>query len=195
MKKLSSILKENQAKIEEKTLWKNDWFQVVEKTDTDGASMTGLKANGGNVVVLPYVKENGKITKVGVMYEVNPLWGEGQHATTVTGGIEEGEDNLEAAKRELKEESGYDVPDSDKWEFICEVNVSKLIDGKQPCFAVDITGVEQGEATKDGTINESLSDFKLLDTKEAINTVKDAYVGMILLKLIVNEPKEDEEED
>ena len=183
MNKLSNILKENQDKV----LYSNNWFDIIERTHDNEASMTGVKTKYGNVVVLPYTRENGKINKVGVMYEINPLWGDGQHPTTVTGGIEDGEDNLEAAKRELKEEAGYDVPNSDKWEFICEINASKLIDLRQPCFAVDVTGLETGEATKDGTINEELSEFKMVDVREAIRIVNDAYLSNILLRLILKD--------
>jgi 8-oxo-dGTP pyrophosphatase MutT (NUDIX family) len=171
---LSKILKEATETIKEKVLWENKWFKIVEKTDKDGAQMSGIQPLLGNVVVVPYVKEGDKITKVGVMNEVNPLWGEGTHVTTVTGGVEEGEDNLEAAKRELKEESGYDVEDSDKWQFICEVKVSKIVDGVR---------LEIGEASKDGTINEELSSFELMDIEDAIYKCKDAYIPMMIYKL------------
>lgn len=180
---LSKILKEATETIKEKVLWENKWFKIVEKTDKDGAQMSGIQPLLGNVVVVPYVKEGDKITKVGVMNEVNPLWGEGTHVTTITGGVEEGEDNLEAAKRELKEEAGYDVEDSDKWQFICEVKVSKIVDGVQPCFVVDVTGLEIGEASKDGTINEELSSFELMDIEDAIYKCKDAYIPMMIYKL------------
>ena len=160
---------------------------VFARGGSKGLPGKNIKPLLGNVVVLPYVKEDGKITKVGVMKEVNPLWGEGTHVTTITGGIENGEDNLVAAKRELKEESGYDVEDTDKWQFICETSVSKLIDAKQPCFVVDVTGLDTGEAEKDGTINEELSSFELLDASEAIDSCKDAYIGMLLYKLEKNE--------
>lgn len=180
---LSKILKEATETIKEKVLWENKWFKIVEKTDKDGAQMSGIQPLLGNVVVVPYVKEGDKITKVGVMNEVNPLWGEGTHVTTITGGVEEGEDNLEAAKRELKEEAGYDVEDSDKWQFICETSVSKIVDGVQPCFVVDVTGLEIGEASKDGTINEELSSFELMDIEDAIYKCKDAYIPMMIYKL------------
>lgn len=180
---LSKLLKEATETMKEKVLWENKWFQVVQKEDTNGAMMSGLKPLLGNVVVVPYVKEGDKITKIGIMNEVNPMWGEGTHVTTITGGVEEGEDNLVAAKRELKEEAGYDVDDSDKWQFICETNVSKLIDASQPCFAVDVTGLEVGEATKDGTVNEELSSFELLDIDDAIYKCRDAYIAMVIYKL------------
>jgi 8-oxo-dGTP pyrophosphatase MutT (NUDIX family) len=167
----------------EETLWDNDWFSVIEKTDKDGASMTGLKPKGGNVVVLPYIIEDGEVIKIGVHHEVNPLWGDGTHSTAITGGIEDGESDLESAKRELEEESGYTVDEDDKWISLGSVKPSKLLDLDQPCFAVDVTGLEIGEAKKDGTINEELSNFEMMPIDEILSNTNDTYLPTLYLKL------------
>ncbi len=171
--------------MKEEILLKNDWFDVISKTDGNGANMMGLRPHGINVVVLPYtIDADGLIENIGVNFEVNPLWGDGQHMTAVTGGVEDKDpDILTAAIRELLEETGINANDIDRWIYLGLVKCSKLIAMDQPCFAVDVTGLPVGEILGDGTINEKLAKFELVPVKEALFKGHDMYIPTVFVRL------------
>lgn len=171
--------------METKILFENQWFQVIDKTDEFGANMSGIQPNGINALVLPYtVDESGFVIELGVVYEINPLWGEGKHLTAISGNIEEYDgDILTGAMRELLEESGIQADDTERWTFLGTLTSSKIVAQEQACFAVDVTGLEIGERTTDGTINEQLAEFKLIPVKKALFESKDAYIPTLFLRL------------
>lgn len=191
MKKLLQFIKENSEKNID-ILFSNKWFDVVNVT-VEGASMSGIWKNDRNAVVLPFTTGvfNGNagselkidILKVGIRYELNPLKDSNYTYTAITGNIEKNETDLEGAKRELLEESGYDVPDDDRWIYLGEITTSKLTNEKHPCFAVNITDIEQGVISGDGSINEQKSKFELIDPEKIFN-LEDAFLNTSLLKLL-----------
>lgn len=167
------------------TLYKGKWFNVIEKEDDNGASMVGIKCHTEGIVVLPYILNNmGEIEKFGINYECNPLRPEGYWNTCITGGIDEGEDGLQAAKRELLEESGYKQDDNEKWQYLGSLFISKLVDTEHPCFAVDITDLKQQQRKGDGTKNEEQSKFKLVAPYELM-TEEDGFILSMLMKFFV----------
>lgn len=188
MKKIIEYLNEKVDKqIEE--LFDAKWFKIVNVT-YDNATITGLWKEGRNAVVLPFTAtqpEEGKLTieKVGVRYELNPLRAENFTYTAITGDIEPGEEDLEGAKRELLEESGYTVSDDERWIFLGNITTSKQTNELHPCYAVNISEIEQGEIEGDGTVNEQKSKFELLDP-EKIFELEDTFLNTALLKLLNN---------
>jgi hypothetical protein len=75
---------------------------------------------------------------------------------------------------------------------------SKLVDHEQPCFAVDITGVSQGEILGDGTPEEAAQKFSLIPANDVVK-MKDVFIPALFLKLfkyvmgidLQSEPKKD----
>lgn len=191
MRKIQDFLNEQKEK-NITTLLKTEWFSIVEVA-FDGAIMSGIRKDDRNAVVLPYITNASEIegtddvkieiSKVGVRYELNPLKENNYTYTAITGNIEEDETDLDGAKRELLEESGYDVSDDKRWIYLGEITTSKLTNEKHPCFAVNINNIEQDEIIGDGSINEQKSKFELIDP-EKIFDLEDTFLNTTLLKLL-----------
>lgn len=171
--------------MDNKILFENKWFKIIDRTDENGANMVGIQPTGINVVVLPYtVDKDGFIQELGIVEEVNPLWGEGRHITAISGNVEEIDDDiLLGAMRELLEESGIQADDSERWIYLGTIHNSKVVSQEQPVFAVDVTGLEIGIKSGDGTINEQLSEFKLMPVKQALFECKDVFIPTIFIRL------------
>lgn len=164
---------------EEKVLTSTPRFDVIE---IDGK--VGVRSTVESVIILPFITDDqGLPLMLGVLKERNPFR-EGGYSVTLISGTSEDEDPdfLATAKRELKEESGFDVSDSSKWAFLGTVTASKMVDAEHPCFAVDVTGVERGEATTDGSEQEKLSEFIFIPANDVVKA-KDVFVPALFLKL------------
>jgi 8-oxo-dGTP pyrophosphatase MutT (NUDIX family) len=164
---------------QEKILSSTPRFDVVE---IDGK--VGIRSTVESVVILPFVTDDqGLPLMLGVLKEKNPFR-EGGYSVSLISGTSEDEDPdfLETAKRELKEESGFDVTDNSKWHFLGTVTASKMVDAEHPCFGVDITGLEKGIATTDGSEDEKLSEFIFIPANDVVKA-KDVFVPAIFLKL------------
>lgn len=164
---------------QEKILSSTPRFDVVE---IDGK--VGIRSTVESVVILPYVTDDqGLPLMLGVLKEKNPFR-EGGYSVSLISGTSEDEDPdfLETAKRELKEESGFDVTDNSKWHFLGTVTASKMVDAEHPCFGVDVTGLEKGIATTDGSEDEKLSQFIFIPANDVVKA-KDVFVPAIFLKL------------
>lgn len=165
--------------MEKKVLHKNEYFDVIEK---DG--MIGLEPSDLCVVIMPFERDGRGLPKtLGVLKEYNPLRA-GDYSITLVTGRAEGEDPdvLSTAIRELKEESGYDVQDPDKWFYLGLMTGSKMVMQELPCFAVDVTGLQKGEKEGDGTEAEEKNKFLLMPVKDALNTT-DSFVPTLFMKI------------
>lgn len=163
----------------EKTLYSTPRFDVVERE-----GMIGIKSTVEPVVILPFITdEQGLPLMLGVLKERN-LFRDGGYSISPISGTSEDEDPdyLFTAKRELKEESGYDIQDSSKWYFLGTATATKMVDCEHPCFAVDVTGAQKGEATTDGSENEKLSSFVFIPANDVIKS-KDVFIPALFLKL------------
>jgi 8-oxo-dGTP pyrophosphatase MutT (NUDIX family) len=169
----------DEKKDEKKVLHKTKWFDVIQK-----GSMIGTEVNSINVVVMPFERDlRGLPRTIGVLKEYNPMRENNYSITLVTGTSEEEDpDILTTAKRELKEESGYDVEDIDRWYFLGFLTATKFVKQEHPCFAVDITGIKPEEKTTDGSKSEQLSEFMVLPVKQALKT-DDCYVPALFMKM------------
>lgn len=165
--------------LKEKVLYSAPRFDVITKGDH-----YGLRPKDDSVIVLPYVTdENGLPVSVGVLNEKNNFR-EGGFSLTVVSGRCEDEDSgfLETAKRELEEETGFSVPDSDKWFFLGSVTASKMVDTEHPCFAVNVTGLKRGVPKTDGSENEKATEFLFIPSNDIVKT-KDVFIPALFLKL------------
>jgi 8-oxo-dGTP pyrophosphatase MutT (NUDIX family) len=164
---------------EEKVLHSTPRFEVV---DRDGN--IGIRSTVEPVIILPFISDDqGLPLMLGVLKERN-LFRDGGYSISAISGTSEEEDPdyLSTAKRELKEESGYDVEDSSKWFFLGTVTASKMVDCEHPCFAVDVTDMQKGEATTDGSEGEKLSQFVFIPANDVVKA-KDVFIPALFLKL------------
>ena len=163
----------------DKVLLNNDYFNVIERE-----GMVGVIPNRDSVIILPYLTDESNLPiSVGVLNEKNPFR-EGGFSITVVSGRSDEEDSsfLETAKRELKEETGFDVDDNSKWFFLGSVTSSKLVDTEHPCFAVNVTGIKKGVAKTDGSESEKESEFVFIPSNDIVKT-KDVFIPALFLKL------------
>jgi 8-oxo-dGTP pyrophosphatase MutT (NUDIX family) len=162
-----------------KVLFETPFFDFVNTGDKHG-----LLIKRNSVAVLPYtVDANGIVEKIGILHEWNTLR-EGNYANTlITGSIDDSdEDAYATAVRELFEEGGFDMrgESSDKWVFLGTFHDSKDSNREIPTFAVDVTGVEQGSPSTDGSSQESKSTLKMTDVNEAVLTNELLVLGSFL---------------
>jgi 8-oxo-dGTP pyrophosphatase MutT (NUDIX family) len=162
-----------------KIFFENESFKVEER---DG--MLGIIPLFTNVVILPFLSdEQGLPLSVGVLEEPNPFRDGGLSVCLITGTSEEEDpDLLSTAKRELLEESGFDVPDNSKWYYLGSVTSSKFVDHEQPCFAVDVTGIQKGEPQPDENEKEQNMEFKFISANDVVKA-KDIFIPGLFLKL------------
>jgi 8-oxo-dGTP pyrophosphatase MutT (NUDIX family) len=162
-----------------KNLYETEGINLV-----DREGRIGVVANFMNVVVMPFTSDqNGLPLSIGVIKEKNPFRDGGVSICLITGTTEvEDPDILGTAKRELKEESGFEVEDNSRWYYLGSVTSSKFVDHEQPCFAVDVTGIEKGKATTDGSTDEKEIEFKFIPANDVVKS-KDIFIPGLFLKL------------
>jgi 8-oxo-dGTP pyrophosphatase MutT (NUDIX family) len=162
-----------------KILFETKGLNLVERDGRVGVVPTFM-----NVVVMPFVSdEQGLPLAIGVLKESNPFREGGMTVSLITGtSDDEDPDLLTTAKRELLEESGFDAPENDRWYYLGSVTSSKFVDHEQPCFAVDVTGLQKGEALTDGTKEEQEMEFKFIPANDVVKA-KDIFIPGLFLKL------------
>jgi 8-oxo-dGTP pyrophosphatase MutT (NUDIX family) len=158
-------MESNQLKTE--ILFDHSGFSVV---NIDG--VVGIRMKKLSVAVLPYKTDNnGMVKEIGVLQEYNPLRPNNSADTLITGTIEYEDDSLlYTARRELKEEGGFDVKEdeNDRWLFLGGIFPYKDSDRLVPVFACDVSRLEQGKASGDGSPQEEKSKLVMLDVSKGI---------------------------
>lgn len=162
-----------------KTLHETDYFQLIECGE-----MIGIKALFTNVVIMPFVSDDqGLPLAIGVLNEPNPFREGGSNMSLVTGTTDDEDgDLLSTAQRELYEEAGLNVQDISKWYYLGSVTSSKFVDHEQPCFAVDVTGVQRETPKTDGSPMEKAAEFKFIAANDVVKA-KDIFIPGLFLKL------------
>ena len=150
-----------------------------------------LNKHSAVAVIVYNLDERGILDKIGVVTEFNPHFRGEKYTGPVMGKVEiEDKSLLSRAKQETKEETGYDVPSSDRWSFLGEVITSKLLPGPVYCYSVDVTGIQQGEITGDGSAQESNLKFDFLNLNQ-VSEINDSILQTCFFKLITNLYKND----
>lgn len=162
-----------------KILFESPNLHVVERDGRVGVVPTFM-----NVVVMPFVSdEQGLPLAIGILKEPNPFREGGFSVSLITGTSEDDDpDLLSTAKRELEEESGFKADDNARWYYLGSVTSSKFVDHEQPCFAVDVTGLDKGEAKTDGSEEEKQMVFKFIPANDVVKA-KDIFIPGLFLKL------------
>lgn len=163
----------------DKILYESPNLHVIER---DGR--VGVVPTFTNVVVMPFVSDDqGLPLAIGILKEPNPFREGGFSISLITGTSEDDDpDLLSTAKRELEEESGFKADDNSRWYYLGSVTSSKFVDHEQPCFAVDVTGLEKGEAKTDGSESEKQMVFKFIPANDVVKA-KDIFIPGLFLKL------------
>jgi hypothetical protein len=165
-----------------KILFQNNYIEVIENK-----GIVGIKQKSPSVIILPYTTdESGNPRSLGLIAEPSSIKEEKITHTIITGSPEDSDvDILATAKRELKEESGYEVEDTEKWDFLGNIQTSKLIVNGNPAFGVDVTDLQSKEKSGDGSDKEENTKFSLIPVNDAIN-LDDALISCLFLKIFQN---------
>jgi 8-oxo-dGTP pyrophosphatase MutT (NUDIX family) len=165
-----------------KIIHQNDYIEVIQTEDR-----VAIKQKNPSVMILPYtIDGNGNPLKIGLIAEPSQIKESKITYTVITGSPDDNDDDiLETAKRELKEESGYEVEDIEKWDFLGNIHSSKLVVNANPAFGVDVTDFQRGEKEGDGSQNEENTKFYLVDISEALDK-DDALISCLFLKIFQN---------
>lgn len=157
-------------------------FEIISKDD-----FYAIKNSHSVVSVVVYtLDEEGLLDKIGIVTEDNPHFQSGTYTGLVMGKVEDGDSSLlQRAKLETKEESGYDVTEPERWNFLGEVYTSKIFPDPIYCYSVDVTGLDQGEIKGDGSIEESTIKFELITLSEA-KKINDSILQTCFFKLFTN---------
>ena len=161
----------------QKIIFENPHFNVIQIED----EVTGIHLKRLTVGVLPYTISDNLLSSVGVLHEYNSFR-EGLYCDTIITGTVDADDNtlLKAAMRELKEESGFTCIDVDKWIFLGSFRISKFTDEYCHVFGVDVSGLEKGESTGDGSKQEEKSKFDMKAVNDALLTDEALFLAAYL---------------
>jgi 8-oxo-dGTP pyrophosphatase MutT (NUDIX family) len=173
---------------------------VVQKTknkevvDIDGRLF--MRQINPSVIIMPYtIDDNGFPDKIGIIHEILDQRPGGMSKTLITGTPDNEDSNIfETAVRELEEESGFEVKDLKRWDFLGSLYTSKMVINSNPCFSVNITGLVSGERKTDGSKSERDSKFELVNVDEALN-LDDSLISTLFIKTfkdIFTQKEEDE---
>jgi len=158
--------------MEKETLQSNELFDVIKK---DG--QCGVELNQLNVLIMPYISVNNLPFSIGIVDEINPFREGGKSKTLMTcSTIEDDPDILMTAHRKLKDMSGIDVLDHERWTFLGFLSGEKFSTSIYPCFACDVTGLESTEAVLDDT------KFVMVPVKDALDT-DDCFIPALFMKV------------
>jgi 8-oxo-dGTP pyrophosphatase MutT (NUDIX family) len=165
-----------------KILFQNSHIEVIENK-----GIVVIKQKNPSVIILPYTTdESGNPKSLGLIAEPSAIKEEKITYTIITGTPEDSDvDILATAKRELKEESGYEVDDTEKWDFLGNIQSSKLIVNGNLAFGVDVTDLQNDDKEGDGSETEANTKFSLLPINDAIN-LDDALISCLFLKIFQN---------
>jgi hypothetical protein len=163
----------------EKTLLETPKFNIVERDDKPG-----VVSKVETVMILPFINDqHGLPLMIGVLKEKNKFRDGEYSRSLITGTCEdEDPDYLSTSKRELLEESGYNVEDNDRWYFLGSVTGNKFVDKEYACFGVNVTGIEKGEAEGDGSKSEKEAIFHFIPANDVVKS-QDIFIPGLFLKL------------
>jgi 8-oxo-dGTP pyrophosphatase MutT (NUDIX family) len=164
---------------EDKVLYENEWYSLVKRN-----TRTGIVHKYMSVAVLPFTTDSsGMIDKIGLLKEYNPFREDNYSMTLITGTVEGGDNDLiDTVVREMMEEGGFKVSkdDVDRFHYLGSQYLSKDDDKLLPVFAVKVNGIEQTEASGDGSEKEEKSELEMVDVKVIMETQESLALGAFL---------------
>ena len=164
-------------------LYYNRWISlhniVDEKSGAAGYVYSHeTRCNGRVIAVLPYRQVPIYYTEYGLRREVTPCWGMKAQLSALTGGCEK-EGPMHTAIMEIKEEVGFVVTE-EMVETLGVCRGTKSTDTTYHLYAVDVTGLDEGEATGDGS---RLDSEGTIEWHRTIAETVDPIVAMMYYRL------------
>ncbi len=168
-----------------KELFHTDWVSLRE-TDDGYVYSTETRCNGNIIAILPFEKKKDKLNFFAIISIIPCQGDEGElFLNSITGGNDKGDSFLETAKKELREEAGFDVNIN---EFISlgYVRPSKSADTYVHLFAIDVTNKQQQKPTTDNSSGEeNLHPVKI--TFEKLINCNDALIHSLVLRFLYSQ--------
>jgi len=132
----------------------NSWIQVYAFQDSGYTFSHEPKWNDVGVGILPYaIGEDGEISFLAVR-EKRPVHGDIFKTYALTGGYDDSSITpAQCALKELQEESGF-VASPDRLTYFGMFNTTKMSTATMHLFAINVTGLKQGDRTTDGSMVE-----------------------------------------
>lgn len=169
--------------------YQNDWVKIKKSKD----NFYYLERKGKNSISILLYNDNGEIlVRMQPMCAVEVL---GDSTTqlapcTITGSIDEGEDYIQTAIREAKEEAGYGVEDmiEETGSYIVSTQCNEI------CFTyiANVEGITPEEPQTDGGYHESISYNMWMKLEDAYK-LPNIYGGLLIqLKQVENKLKDRE---
>jgi hypothetical protein len=141
----------------DKVLLENEWLSLIERDGWYIFAHESRCADGALVAIVPYITEDGEISKVLGRFENCPAHGDkDMPLCCITGGVDKGDTPIGAVLKELDEEGGFIAEEDD----LIELGTMRPIassDAIVHLYAIDCTDREEErrkESRGDGTKGE-----------------------------------------
>lgn len=177
-------MNENVNTVERKKIAGNKWISIM----TASIKQLGIQdytymhhnvANGKTVAVLPF-RETDEGYEFLLMREIRPMFSSAHMKCSLTG-IDDEATPEDTAVKEIREEAGFEVTKDDLISLGTSLE-SKASDTIYHIYAVDVTGLEQLEATKDGGALEKHASY--IWTSNPVEESDDPLIGMMFARVI-----------
>jgi 8-oxo-dGTP pyrophosphatase MutT (NUDIX family) len=163
----------------DKVVYQDEWISII---DRNGYKFLHEQRCNGQIVAILPVRDSDNGIEFLLRKEICPPHGDESQLCCLTGGYDDDSISVDDTMvKELKEEAGYEVSTS-KLVSLDWVYNSKAADTKVHLYTIDLTGVEQGIATTDGTELEKLASAEWCDLDDVMNC-NDSYVLSILARI------------
>jgi len=129
----------------------NQYISVI--SDGEGESKYYYISEPLKICILPYLYKDNNLSIVSLIEPIS-IWGRKREISCVQGTIDDFEDPVETAPRELFEETGFKAPlpeYKDRYTYLGKYNFSKSSDSHRYLFLCDVTDLERGKKATDGT--------------------------------------------
>ena len=181
------VVTEEPAMQEDEVIGGDEWLQL--RKSPDGYTYAHeVRCQGTIVAVLVFRTDDENAPILG-RYERNPAHRDMEapdfdyealpfELASITGGLEPDQCPVETAVMEVQEEGGYLV-DKEKMIDLGIVRPSKGMDTTMYLFAVDVTGMQQGDITGDGSEGEQGAYAEWISVGEAVSCKDPMMATMI----------------
>jgi hypothetical protein len=157
------------------TLYRNEWLSLKKLNNYTYSH----QETGDTISILVF--DSSKPNQIYGRFEECPAHQDGISLCSITGTIDHNEDPIDAAQRELLEESGYDAQRQDII-TLGTVRIYKASDATVHLYAIDVKGLTPSTPKGDGSIHEAQAYCKWVSDRDAINC-KDPLMATLIARL------------
>jgi len=160
----------------------DEWIEL-RQTEGGYTYMHEKRSDGKLVAIFVYTKKDDYIDKILGRFEEVPPHDDGITLVSITGGVEKGQETIDTAIMELKEEAGITAKANDL-AYLGDVKPSKGADTVFSLYAIDMTGKEDTmeDPKGDGSEGEKNAYVEWIDVVEMINA-KDPLLHTMFMRL------------